>query len=332
MRFNLGYGSCGLLNLRVSVAKLSAATLRNHLPLPTLSVAESHLPLPTLAEEAQLLSSGQASEPPTPTSAESHLRTSTLVCSPRILAQGISSASYELNVSSDLSCPPISPLREAAIACDRSGTKRSASPQPPPAAMTHLADGGGDGRPGSPPSPVKKVKLEYASSAGSPRDERSKVGLQSDLKKIDSDRVESAVGNSSLPAALLLKRENSAEEAKFDIHDKSSLATAEAKAMLSPASNELLMSAKAEDMKAEIAQIDSILRNRLLLKETVTSHANSYDLKKEGEADIPKAFFQLFAFTFLRCLIITGIVGFKIKSRLFHLITIYATYRYRMRH
>jgi hypothetical protein len=174
--------------------------------------------------------------------------------------------------------------------------------------MAIQANGGGDGQPGSPP-PVKKVKLEYASSTAastsSTMGDTLKVGHKCNFallnvapaaaadKKIENDRVESA-GSSLLAAALLLKRENSAEEAKFDIHANGK-STTEATAMLSPATKELLMNTKAEEMKAEIAQIDSILRNRLL-KEAATS-ANSCDFKKEGEAEIlPKVRFFFFKF------------------------------------
>ena len=287
------------------MAKLPASTLLAHLPLPTtlpIATAESHPILSALPE-------------PFPTPVES--------VDPRGGSHFSSPGSTTLPPhQSDLSsCPLISPsCGEADADCDsdRCRAKRSAPTselgRDADALVTTAAVGDGSDQLHSLP-PVKKVKLEYASSPKtaavlSPTDEdtrKAKCDFSTEMMKIDTGREESAAGllkmdisSGSVAAALQLKRENSAEEAKFDIHAESSAAAATDQKAVSSPTKDLLLSATAEEMKAEIAKIDSILQGRLLmdsptsllmgsptsiLKDSPTSlHQNG--LKKEEVADI----------------------------------------------
>jgi hypothetical protein len=173
----------------------------------------------------------------------------------------------------------------------RSISKRPTPPSSPPAVFIF------DGQPLLPA--VKKVKLEDAISSGTllvkpPVDVLSDVELKCDyyasdgsataateVKKIaHSPGKEAGLFNvSTATAALQLKRENSAEEAKFDIYAETPVVPEKKGATATKADILLSAAAVAAEMKLEIAKIDSILQGRLLLD---TAAAGS------GECELPE--------------------------------------------
>ena len=150
-----------------------------------------------------------------------------------------------------------------------------------------------------PPQVVKKVKLEDAKIAPLGTSPPTTT-IQRDTDVLngmnDSRSGDSADAGLFNAAPLLLKRENSAEEAKFDIDTADARPAAaddvtekKVSAVTPPKATDLLMSAAAE-MKLEIVKIDQILEGRRLLNTTASGGLKGAEvggLKAEKEAVFP---------------------------------------------
>jgi hypothetical protein len=274
-----GCGSTGLYNLRVSLAKLPISTLLAHLPLPSPAPRASNIALPALRDELHPTGMdlpATSSCPP----ASSNLSSASSLDAKEGCKKGlIPTADQSLQPGGGTSQNRVAQHHRDLTSCssllgdtandDDCDTEQSAAAiNGKPLEWRHRHSESS----GSPPA-VKKVKLEDSKSGGNAQlgAVKSCAAAENTALKCDA-RTKEGDAPGLYNAALPLKREISAEEAKFDIMTAAAATTAAAASVngdekkdcdAAGAKSALLLSAA--EMKLEIAKIDRILEGRLLL-------------------------------------------------------------------
>jgi len=291
----------------VSLAKLPISTLLAHLPLPSPAPRDSNIALPALRDEPHPtgMDLPATSCPP----ASSDLSSASSLDAKEVCKKGLTSTADQiLPPGGGTSQNRVPQHHRDLTSCSSllGDTAKDDDCDTEPCLTKQSAAAIMNGKPlewrhrhsesfGSPPA-VKKVKLEDAKSSGNAQlgAVKSCAAAANVALKCDAKTKEGGDGDAPelFNAALPLKREISAEEAKFDIMTAAGATAATAAVNgdekkdcdAAGAKSALLLSAA--EMKLEIAKIDRILEGRLLLSapDLLLPRGGRPGLKEEEES------------------------------------------------